>query len=155
MSTSLKVAGVFADFGTGTTVGVGVASALASLGLKLAALGVDIRDMWAGNRRLAKPDTLDLTVFEECPILGCYLLICADTSQVINFFLPEFGLPGWTQRLEEVKRKKMDPLLGIAATAIRDSRLQLDGLSSTKGVYMAKGHFAQIKSKAVKLVTAH
>jgi hypothetical protein len=83
--TGAKIAGLFADLGVATTVGIGMANALASLGLKLFAIGVDIKDMRAGNRRLASPDTLDATVFQDCPILGCYLLTCADTSSVAFF----------------------------------------------------------------------
>jgi hypothetical protein len=106
--------------------------------------------MRAGNKRLATPDTLDLTVFNDCPILGCYLLTCADTSAVANMFVADIGLPGWMKRVEDMKKKQMDPLLKIATKNITSSRLQLEGLSSDKGTHTKKGYFAQIKSKALK-----
>ena len=80
VATGAKIGGLFADFGTATTAAIGVANTLASLGLLLFSLGLDIKDMRAGNKRLAAPNTLDLTVFNECPILGCYLLTCADIA---------------------------------------------------------------------------
>lgn len=151
-ATGMKIAGLFADMGTATTVGVGVANTLAGIGLELVSLGIDIKDMRAGNKRLSKPDTLDLTVFEDCPILGCYLITCADTSAVANFFVADIGLPGWMDRVEQMKKKQMDPLLKIATKNIESSRLQLEGLSSDKGTHSKKGFFAGVKSKALKRV---
>jgi hypothetical protein len=152
VATGAKIGGLFADFGTATTAAIGIANALASLGLQLAALGLDIKDLRAGNRHLAKPDALDLTVFEDCPILGCYLITCADTSSVANFFVADIGLPGWMDKVEQMKKKQMDPMLKIATKAIESSRLQLEGLSSNKGTHSKKGFFAGIKSKALQRV---
>ncbi|MDD4880654.1 MAG: hypothetical protein PHR30_17915 [Gallionellaceae bacterium] len=151
-ATGMKIAGLFADMGTATTVGVGMANTLAGIGLELVSLGVDLKDMRAGNKRLATPDTLDLTVFEDCPILGCYLITCADTSSVANMFIADIGLPGWMDRVEQMKKKQMDPLLKIATKDIESSRLQLEGLASDKGTHSKKGFFAGIKSKALKRV---
>jgi hypothetical protein len=152
VATGAKIAGMVADFGTATTAGIGMANTLASLGLKLYAVGLDIKDMRAGNRRLATPDTLDASAFSECPILGCYLLTCADTSSVANFFLTDMGLPGWMDKVEKLKREQMDPLLKIASKAIDASNLQLDGLQSNKGTFVKKGFYAQVKSKVVKKI---
>lgn len=151
-ATGAKIAGLFADLGTATTVGIGLANSLASLGLELFSLGVDIKEMRAGNKRLGKPDTLDLTVFEECPILGCYLITCADTSSVANFFVADIGLPGWMTRVEQMKKKQMDPMLKLASKDIQSSRIQLENLSADKGTHAEKGFFSKIKSKVTKLV---
>jgi hypothetical protein len=151
-TTGVKVAGLFGDLGTGTNAAVSLANAVASLGLQLYALGQEISDMRAGNKRLARPDDLDLTVFSDCPILGCYLLTCADTSQVANFFIADIGTPNWMDRVEAMKKTKMDPLIKIAKKAINDSRLQLEGLRSDKGTHMEKGFFARIKSKLVNFL---
>ncbi|CAH0351056.1 hypothetical protein [Aquabacterium sp. CECT 9606] len=151
-ATGAKIAGLFADMGTGTTAAIGLANALASLGLELFSLGLSIKDMRAGNRRLATPETLDLTVFEDCPILGCYLLTCADTSSVANFFVADIGLPGWMDKVEKMKKTQMDPLLKIARKNIASSRIQLEGLSQNKATHQSKGFFASIKRKAAKLV---
>ncbi len=149
-ATGAKIAGLFADLGTATTAGIGIANTLASIGLELASIGMDIADMRAGNARILKPDTLDLTVFEECPLLGCYLITCADTSTVANFFVADIGLPGWMDKVEQMKKKQMDPMLKIATKNIQASRLQLEGLSSNKGTHTQKGFFASMKSKMLK-----
>jgi hypothetical protein len=152
LATGAKIAGLFGDLGTGTTVAVGVANALAGLGLKLYALGLDIKDMRAGNKVLENPNTLSAAVFADCPILGCYLLTCADTSSVANLFVADIGLPGWMDKVEKLKKDKMEPLLKIASKAIDESHLVLDGLQANKGTYVKQGFFASVKSRAVKFV---
>lgn len=149
-ATGLKIAGTLGDGGTATTAAVGLANALASLGLELYALGMAIKEMRAGNKRLATPETLDLTVFDECPILGCYLLTCADTSTVVNFLVNDMGQPGWMARVEEVKKTKMDPLLKIAKKNIGSSKIQLTGLSQNKGTFPDPGFYANFRRKAAK-----
>ncbi|HEU4485434.1 MAG TPA: hypothetical protein VFR96_08105 [Povalibacter sp.] len=151
-ATGTKIAGLFADLGTGTTAAIGIANTLATIGLELASLGIDIKDMRAGNKRLLKPETLDLTVFEECPLLGCYLITCADTSSVANFFVADIGLPGWMDKVEQMKKKQMDPLLKIATKNIEASRIQLEGLTPNKGTHSKKSFFANAKSKALKKI---
>ena len=148
-ATGTKIAGFFADLGTGTTAGVGLVNSLAGLGLELTSLGMEIKEMRAGNKRLQSPSTLDLTVFSECPILGCYLLTCADTSSVANMFIADIGLPGWMDKVETLKKKKMDPLIKLAAKDIQKSRLQLSGLTGDKGTHMEKGFFAKNKKNAM------
>lgn len=150
--TGAKIAGCFADFGTVTNAGIGIANALAELGLRLAKLGVEIKHMRAGNKRLATPATLDLTVFEDCPILGCYLLTCADTSSVANFFIADIGLPGWMDKVEKMKREQMDPLLRIATKDITTSSLVLEGLASNKGTFAEPGFFAKKKAAALRFI---
>lgn len=149
-ATALKIAGTLGDGGTATTAAVGLANALASLGLELYALGMAIKEMRAGNRRLATPETLDLTVFDECPILGCYLLTCADTSAVANFFVNDMGQPGWMAKVEEMKKTKMDPLIKIAKKNIGSSKIQLTGLSQNKGTFPDPGFYANFRRKAAK-----
>jgi hypothetical protein len=154
VATGAKIAGLLADMGTATTVGIGLANALASLGLELFALGMAIKEMRAGNKRLATPETLDLTVFDECPILGCYLITCADTSAVANFFVNDIGQPGWMTKVEELKKTKMDPLIKIAKKSIGASKIQLTGLSQNKGTFPDPGFYASFRSKANKLFSS-
>ena len=151
VATGAKIAGLLADMGTATTVGIGLANALASLGLELYTLGVAIKEMRAGNRRLLTPETLDLTVFDDCPILGCYLITCADTSAVANFFVNDIGQPGWMDKVEALKKTQMDPLIKIAKKSIGASKIQLNGLSQNKGTFPDPGFYATFRRKAAKL----
>ncbi|GAC18179.1 hypothetical protein [Paraglaciecola arctica] len=152
-ATGGKIAGLVLDGGTATTAAIGMCNAVAALGMELFTLGLEIKEMQAGNKRLSSPATLDFTVFNECPILGCYMLTCADTSTVANFFIADIGMPGWMDKVEEIKKKKMDPLLKLATKDIEKSRLQLSGLQSDKGTHTKKGFFAKKKSNALKYLS--
>ena len=137
----VKIAGLFADLGTATNAIVGLSNALAGLALELAQLGVDIKEMRAGNVALAKPDALTLNVFTVCPLLGCYLLTSSDTSNVANFFVADMGLPGWMDKVERLKKTKLDPLIDLSGDYIKQSKLRLVGAKTNEfpeGVGIAK-----------------
>ena len=144
-SAATKVAGLFADLGTATTAAVGAASALAKLLQELAILGRDYKEMKAGNEILADPSKLDMDVFKVCPLLGCYLLSCSDTSNVANFFVADIGMPGWMDKVEKMKKEQLDPLIKNANKAIVVSHLRLDGLKSDKGTFKSKGTLDRLK----------
>jgi hypothetical protein len=137
-----KIAGLFADLGTATTAGIGAASALS-------------KQMKAGNKQLADPDTLDLNVFRVCPILGCYLISCSDTSMVANFFVADMGLPGWMDKVEAMKKNQLDPLIKNANKAIVSSHLRLDSLKANKGTFQEKSMFANLKEQFNRLIKSN
>lgn len=151
-ATGAKIGGLFADFGTGTSAIIGLANSLAALGLKLYALGLDIKDWRAGNKILTQPQTLSLDCFNKCPVLGCYLITCSDTSSVANFFVADIGLPGWMDKVEAMKKKQMEPLIQIAKKEIKRSPIQLEGLRSDKGAHAEPDFFARIKSKVASRI---
>jgi hypothetical protein len=134
-----KIAGLAGDFGSGATTAVlGLASGLASLAVELTQLGIDIREMRAGNRRLAQPESLDKTVFHECPLVGSYLIAYSPTSMVLNFFVADIGLPGWMNRVEQFKKEGLDPILDTAESQITRSRISITGFNTGKGVVADK-----------------
>jgi hypothetical protein len=152
---STKIAGLFADMGTATTAVIGAASALSKLIQELYILGRDYTEMKAGNKVLAQPATLDLNVFQICPILGCYLIACSDTSNVANFFVADMGLPGWMDKVEAMKKNQLDPLIKNANKAIVSSHLTLSGLKANKGTFAEKSMFANMKEQFNRLIKSN
>jgi hypothetical protein len=152
---STKIAGLFADMGTATNAVIGTASALSKLIQELYILGRDYTEMKAGNKRLIDPGTLDMSVFSDCPILGCYLISCSDTSMVANFFVADMGLPGWMDKVEKMKKTQLDPLIKNANKAIVSSHLTLDGLKANKGTFKEKTMFAQMKEQFNRLIKSN
>lgn len=152
---STKIAGLFADMGTATTAAIGTASALSKLIQELYILGRDYSEMKSGNKRLIDPGTLDMTVFNNCPILGCYIISCSDTSMIANFFVADMGLPGWMDKVEKMKKTQLDPLIKNANKAIVSSHLTLDGLKSNKGTFKEKTLFAQMKEQFNRLIKSN
>ncbi len=148
-----KVAALFADFGAVTGSAIGLANATATLAIELASIGLDYKEMKAGNAILEKPGTLTLNVFSACPLLGCYLITCSDDSNLANFFIAEIGLPGWMDKVEQIKKTQLGPLQAVAAKAIQSSRLELIGLSSNKGMVEKKGGLALAKARVANAAT--
>lgn len=125
-----KIAGMAGDMGSGvTTTVIGLASGLASLAVELTQLGIDIREMKAGNLALESPGDIDKSIFTKCPLLGSYFIARSPTSMVLGFFVADIGLPGWMNRVEEFKRKGLDPIIEVAADQITRSRITVEGVS--------------------------
>lgn len=146
-----KIAGIFADMGTATTLGPGIATFIADWMLKLTVIGMDIKEMKAGNRWLQNPGTMTIQVFQDCPILGCYLLNSADTSSVANFFVADIGLPGWMEQIEAMHDTKIGPTVKYARDLIERSNLQLEGLSGhaqPAKTHVKKDFFLKAKVKS-------
>lgn len=142
-----KIAGLAGDFGSGaTTTVIGLASGLASLAVELTQLGIDIKEMRAGNKRLAKPESLDKSIFTECPLVGSYLLAYSPTSMVLNFFVADIGLPGWMTRIEQFKKQGLDPVVETAEAQITRSRITITGFHTGKGVVADKSLKEKVSS---------
>jgi hypothetical protein len=142
-----KIAGLAGDFGSGaTTTVIGLASGLASLAVELTQLGIDIKEMRAGNKRLAKPESLDKSIFTECPLVGSYLMVYSPTSMVLNFFVADIGLPGWMTRIEQFKKQGLDPIIETAEAQITRSRITITGFKTGKGVVAEKSFGDKLSS---------
>jgi len=147
-----KIAGLFVDLGTGTTAAIGVASTAASLAQKLAMVGLDFQQMQAGNRLLADPGKIDAHVFEVCPILGCYIIVCSDTSNVLNFFIADIGLPGWMDHVEKMQKNSLQRLTSDANKFILSSNLHLENAPTNKGIAVRKTFAQKINAAFHSLV---
>jgi hypothetical protein len=142
-----KLASLFVDFGAATSSAIGLANASATLAIELASIGIDYKEMKAGNKLLESPNGITKDVFEACPLLGCYLITCSDDSSLANFFVADIGLPGWMDKVEQIKKNQLGPLQKVANKAITTHRLELVGLASNKGMVEKKGGLALAKAK--------
>jgi hypothetical protein len=116
---------------------ISAAASLATLTLRIHAIGVAHKEKIAGNEALKLPENLNSSIFVACPTLGCYLLTCSDTSSVVNILTSEIGRANWMNDVSSMKRK-LDPLLLEATNFIRTSPYALDGLKMNKGIYAPK-----------------
>jgi hypothetical protein len=144
---STKIASLFVDFGAATSSVIGLANACATLAIELASIGIDYKELKAGNKLLESPGAVTIEVFSACPLLGCYLIACSDDSSLANFFIADIGLPGWMDKVEKIKKTQLGPLQAVASKAIKSSRIELIGLSSNKGMVEKQGGVALAKAK--------
>ena len=111
----------------------GAAAAGAKLANSLFLLGRDYREFKSANTLLTggtlpTPDKL----FGAYPLLGSYLIVGADDSDLLYFFVKEMGTPGWMDKVEKQKKTTLGPLQTEARKAIRNSRFALDGFHGAK-----------------------
>lgn len=116
----------FTDGGAVSSTAVGVAFTLAKFLHRLGMLLREYAETRDARKLLAKPGNLDSSLFSAYPLLGCYMLLCSDTDEIINMVRTEqmrkgaikFGDPAWRQQVEWVKRDHLDPVLERAAELV-------------------------------------
>jgi len=128
----LQVGLFFADGGAVSGPVVGVAACVAKLLSQIIQFARDYKETKKVNAQLLS-GPWDLTLFKTCPLLGCYLIACSDTSAVINLAIDEFGSDQWVDKIEMLKAKA-DPAIEKAGDLIRDSRYEIRELRHSKGV---------------------
>lgn len=136
----------FADAGTASSSAIGAVSNLAKLVQKLFLFA---RELWAthqANKILSSPDNFGLQLFEAYPLLGCYMLCCSDTSELIslvrtpdlkpytpfkasNWRQVQFGEVGWMDKVEFLKREHIDPILQRSIAFINASPFYVRGMN--------------------------
>jgi hypothetical protein len=136
----------FADAGTASSTAIGAVSNLAKLVQKLFLFA---RELWAthsANKILASSDNFGLQLFEAYPLLGCYMLCCSDTSELIslvrtgdlkpytpfkgsNWKQVQFGEVGWMDKVEFLKREHIDPVLQRSIAFINASPFYVSGMN--------------------------
>ena len=123
----------FADFGTASTSAVGAAESIAILLNILAEVVRDAVEINNGNK-LIRQNKIDLNLFRECPILGCYYIAVQDHSTIMNFEIENMGRANWQQEAERLKYA-IKPVIEKATELIDKSRIKMDGMEMAKGVY--------------------
>ncbi len=122
-----KLVGTFVDGGTATAAVAGAAATISRMLITLNAMRVDVLEMRAANRLLAQVDALDATLFAKSPLLGCYFLVCADTSTIVNFMFKDLGKPGFKYEVEKACKDHLATTLTIASHLVYDHRMKLSG----------------------------
>lgn len=123
-----RTAASFVDFGAVSGTMIGVVSTLGKLVHKLYLLGREYSESRAANRLLGNPKNLSYRMFQTYPLLGCYMLVCSDLSEIIALSRVEqlergipFGAAGWMDDVEYIKKTHVDPLLERATSVIYKS----------------------------------
>ena len=118
----------FVDFGAVSGTMIGVISSLSKLVHKLYLLGREYSETRSARVLLGNPAELDYTLFEAYPMLGCYMLLCSDLSEIIALSRTEaitagvpFGGQGWMDDVEYLKRHHIDPILERASEFVYKS----------------------------------
>jgi hypothetical protein len=120
----------------------GPATAAAAAGAKLSQtlflLGRDYYEMKSANEVLCGGVPFGpAELFSAYPLLGCYLIISADDSDLLFFLLPDMGGAGGMDKVEKQKKVTLGPLQKTARHEIGKSRFELAGFSGVKMAIVA------------------
>ncbi len=123
-----KTALAAADLGSVSQIAVGLVKAFAEVIFKVTLLAVEFSATKEANK-LLEEGKLDIRLFETYPLLGCYFLRCADLSTIIP--IDCFGMPGWMDAIERMKKKGYDDIRESAEDFIKKSPWQIAGMPKT------------------------
>lgn len=127
-----QLAGTFADGGAVTGPVIAAVNAAATLAHTLFLLGREIKESRKANKLLADPANLDFRIFEAYPLLGCYLIRCADLSDIIAMSTAQFGSGGWMDEIEKLKKSYIDPMIKSCDTFIDNSMFHIPDMAHLK-----------------------
>lgn len=126
VSFSLQTAGLFADMGGVTGPAVATAQTLAELLQSIYEFVRDYKEVQRANK-LLEIGALNLDIFENCPLLGCYFLAVQDHSTIIAFAVDEYGSANWMFDVERMVQV-LTPVLESSRRMIKASKFELKGI---------------------------
>jgi hypothetical protein len=118
------------------TIAAGVMS-LAKLTFQVYVIGRDFQEKRQANGVMAGSEPVTYTVFDRYPLLGCYYVVCVDTSDVVNFMLDDIGTDNWMDAVEKLTRK-MQPIVQTSRKLIDEGRFEIAHMPKMKKVEFAR-----------------
>ncbi len=112
------------------TIAAGVMS-IAKLTYQVFVIGRDFQEKGQANGVMNGAEPITYTVFDRYPLLGCYYVVCVDTSDVVNFMLNDIGTENWMDDVEKLTRQ-MQPILRISRELIADARFEIEHMPKLK-----------------------
>jgi hypothetical protein len=94
---SAQIGVSFSGYGTAASPAIGLASALTGMIHKLVWIAYEYYEVRAVNKLLKDPAQIDLSIFDVCPLMGCYALTSMDTDNIIDFVAADMGRAGWVK----------------------------------------------------------
>ncbi|MBS1615022.1 MAG: hypothetical protein JST06_02790 [Bacteroidetes bacterium] len=112
---------------------VGAAEGLLMLIHNLYELAKKYKQMNAANEQIAAGN-IDVTIFNTCPILGCYYICVQGDFTIMNFDVANMGKANWTQEVMRLKHA-LQPVKEKAQKFIASSSIIVEGMEKMQGVY--------------------
>lgn len=130
-----KIAGLAIDGDMASNTAIGLAANIAKL-LNIARIvHRDVSEKNRANKLIQwGAGSIDLDVFEVCPLLGCYLICCLPTSAPMALILRRFGQSGWMDVAKRTASHQIETLREKAREVINNHRFEIQKLSRFPGV---------------------
>jgi hypothetical protein len=108
----------------------GAATAVAKLTKRIYEVASEYRETKAVQKLMLDPRNLGMKLFTTKPLLGCYMICCANDWELINMASAEFGMDGWMDDVEAIKRDHITPVRKTAHAFIESDMYEIAGLTS-------------------------
>lgn len=121
--------GLHAAKGAGAVLApvVGAVEASAQATRVLVMFAIQVREAIIIHKALKDPKSMTLETLSRAPLLGCYVLAGANTSELGAIMWDEFGQAGWMTEVEKMA-KDLHPLQTAAAGVIQGAPFKLAGI---------------------------
>lgn len=131
--------GLHAAKGAGAVLApvVGAVEASAQATRVLVMFAIQVREAITIHKALKKPQDMTLEMLSKAPLLGCYVLAGANTSELGAILWDEFGQAGWMTEVEKMA-KDLHPLQTAAAGVIQGSPFKLTGIHEHRVITTTK-----------------
>lgn len=111
----------------------GVAAAVAKLTNIIRIIVRDVLERNAANKLMVAGD-VDLSIFDECPVVGAYYIALAPKSALLNIVASKYGTLGWMDDAERLIERHINPLQEQAVRIVRAHRFVILELQDFAGL---------------------
>jgi hypothetical protein len=129
-----KLAGILADGGTATNAAIGLAAGAAKFLNNLKMIVRDVIERSEANKRMQRGG-INAEIFEVCPIVGAYLILCVPTSVMVNTVFSHVTEHGWRGDVERTVARHIIPLQSHARNVIANHRFEIVALKNYPGMF--------------------
>ena len=112
---------------------IGAVEGLLMLLHNLYELTKQYKQMNAANEAI-QAGRIDVTIFNTCPILGCYYVVVQGDFTIMNFDVANMGKQNWMQEVVRLKNA-LEPVKKKALSFIEKSSIIVEGMEKMQGVY--------------------
>lgn len=113
---------------------VAAAKATANAVRVITKFAIECRETLIARKALKDPKKLDLRIFDKCPLLGAYMLVGSDTSDLVAMLFDEFGQAGWMQNVESLYTSHIGKALDKCADLIQSSPFIVKGVPAHRKI---------------------
>jgi hypothetical protein len=136
--TGAKAGGMFLDLGAGTTAIAGLTGTIVRLLISISFMANDWKERYYANKMLKNPASIDASIFQKSPVLGCYFLASADTSIIVSLLFDDIITSASFKDVVTDAAKRLDPVLKIASHSLYAHRFRLTGKALPKITIMER-----------------
>ncbi len=135
-SLTAKLACAVADGGTVGNAAIGLATSAVKLLQIIRMITMDCLERQAGNKIMSS-QLVTPAIFDECPIIGAYMICCVPASALMNALFEKQAVVGWTGKAEHAWKNHWTPLRETARGLIKEHRFVIHGLERHPGMLSA------------------